>query len=359
MPTRYVAGQPNPYFAKHKYCGIPVNRNIKSVKDCAIHHYVGPAANVEKSVAVDILTPEHLWATFQMEAEDLLKADGRWITDAKSVNRRINAAYARLWLADNRFQWAGLAAFASKQVGCGLLHSADLVAVNQRERARIRRAFEQAAVPGVEYATVTQAGTAVCAAGMHERLAFGNKHLFLDIYPLHRFYMERGWDEFNAYLERRQNRRYAVEWQVDRSVLPFATPFSQIRQGFGQIDTGSVEKSVELLARHEQVNILQAILYDNKIMQGLLALNQLAWAIDFPSGDYEEIQLTLSAQCKARRGWSVAFWKDACAKLWVADERMAFVNKAAERFKVLLNGPERPLVEASIRAIAAAGASHE
>jgi hypothetical protein len=94
-------------------------------------------------------------------------------------------------------------------------------------------------------------------------------------------------------------------------------------------------------------------------MQGLLALNQLAWAIDFPSGDYEEIQLTLSAQCKARRGWSVAFWKDACAKLWVADERMAFVNKAAERFKVLLNGPERPLVEASIRAIAAAGASHE
>ena len=131
--------------------------------------------------------------------------------------------------------------------------------------------------------------------------------------------------------------------------------FREIRQGFGQIESGSVAKSVEPLARHEQVNILQAILYDNKIMQGLLALNQLAWATDFPSGDYEEIQLTLSARCKASTGWSVSFWKDACAKLWVADERMVFVNKAADRFETLLNGPGRPLVEASIRAIAAGG----
>ena len=355
MPTRYVAGQPNPYFGKHKYCGIPVNRNIRAVKDGDIHHYVGPAATVQKSVAVDILTPEHLWATFQMEAEDLLKTGGRWITDGKAVNQRINAAYARLWLADNRFQWAGLAAFASKQVGCGLLHSADLVELNQRERERIRRSFEQAAVPGVEFATMTQSGTGVCAAGMYERLAFGNKHLFLDIYPLHRFYMERGWGEFNTNLERRQNKRYAVEWQVDRAVLPFATPFHEIRDGFGRIETDSVEESVKVLAKHEQVNILQAILYDSAVMQGLLALNQLAWAYDFPTGNYEEIKLALSAQCKAKTGWQISFWKDACAKLWVADQRMSFVFKAADRFNALLNGTERAHVEASIQKIAAGG----
>jgi hypothetical protein len=355
MPTKYVPGQANPYFPKHKYCGIPVNRNIKPINECYIHHYVGPAATVEKSVAVDILTPEHLWATFQVEAEDMLKVNGKWITDGKELNRRINAGYAKLWLADNRLQWAGLAAFASKQVGCGVLHSAGLVEVNRRERERIQRSFAQAGVAGVEYATITQMGTEVGASKMYDRLAFGNKHLFLDIYPVYRFYMERGWKELTGYLEKRQNKRYAVEWQVDRSVLPFATPFREIRRGFEDIDSGSPERSVESLARHEQVNILQTIMYNDGLMQMLLAYNQFAWANDFPSGDYEEIKLTLSAECRVKKGRSVLFWKDACAKLWRVEQRMPFVLKAAERFNELLNGPERPQVEASIRAIAAGG----
>lgn len=121
-------------FPKHKYHGIPVYRNVDAVKDGKVHHYVGPVATVEQGIAVDLLTPEHLWATFQREAEDVLKVDGKWIADDKLRNRRINAAYARLWLADRRFQWAGLAAFASKQVGCGLLHAADIVGANRRQR---------------------------------------------------------------------------------------------------------------------------------------------------------------------------------------------------------------------------------
>ncbi len=79
-------------------------------------------------------------------------------------NRRINAADARFWLADNRCQWAGLAAFASKQVGCGLLHAGALVETGRRERARIERAFAQAGAPGVEYAALVPAGTEVTVA---------------------------------------------------------------------------------------------------------------------------------------------------------------------------------------------------
>ncbi|WP_244105275.1 DUF2515 family protein [Burkholderia ambifaria] len=60
------------------------------------------------------------WRHFQRQAEAIV-SDG----DPISINRRINAAYAQLWLDDRRFQWAGLAAFASKQVGCGLLNAAD------------------------------------------------------------------------------------------------------------------------------------------------------------------------------------------------------------------------------------------
>ena len=42
-------------------------------------------------------------------------------------NRVINSAYAQLWRLDNPFEWAGLAASASKQVGCGLLHAAQSI----------------------------------------------------------------------------------------------------------------------------------------------------------------------------------------------------------------------------------------
>lgn len=352
MSRSYIPGAPNPYFPKHKYFGIPVNRNIQPIAGVAVTTHPGPGGVLREAVEVEILTPEHLWACFQAEAEDMLKLNGQWITDAGTLNRRINAAYARLWLADERFQWAGLAAFASKQVGCGLLHTSDIVETSRHERERIQRAFAQAAAPGVEYAVMTQIGTEIGASAMHDRLGFGNKHLFLDIYPLHRFYMERGWDEFTGYLHKRQNRRYAVEWPIDRDVLPFGKPFQEIQSGFAQIHSNNVTDSVQWLARHEQVNILQTIMYNSKVMRGLLAFNQFAWANDFPTGNYEDIKLTLSAECRLKKGFSIMFWKDACAKLWEADQRMAFVLNAADRSDALLQGAERAQVEASIRAIA-------
>ncbi|MDB5793003.1 MAG: hypothetical protein JWQ80_3027 [Massilia sp.] len=112
---------------------------------------------------------------------------------------------------------------------------------------------------------------------------------------------------------------------------------------------------MKLLAHHEQVNILQKIMYDERIMQWLLAINQLAWATGFPTGDYQEIQLTLSAQCRARTGLTSWFSKDKNAKLWVVEERMKFVLAAAERFNKLLNSFERRRVEDSIQAVAEGG----
>jgi len=340
-------------FPKHRYHGIPVYRNVAPVKDGKVHHYVGPAATVEQGIAVDLLTPEHLWATFQKEAEDVLQIDGKWIEDDKLRNRRINAAYARLWLADPRFQWAGLAAFASKQVGCGLLHAADIVDTNRRQRELVERSLGQASVPGARYgATLKQALMEMGGGEMTARLGHGNKHLFLDIYPLHRFYMERGWGEFDKYLEKRQNKRYPVHWEIDGEILRFGKPFKEIRDGFRLIDKGDYATGVELLAQHEQVNILQAIMYNDRVMQALLAWNQFAWAIEFPSGYYQEIKLALSAQCKAKTGLTAWFSRDRNARLWVVEERMKFVLSAARRFDSLLSGPMRTQVEASIREIA-------
>jgi hypothetical protein len=321
-----------PYFPTHRFHGIPIG---------------GIAASGAT------LSAEHLWASFQLEAEDLLKIDGRWIADDRERNRRINAAYARLWLADNRFQWAGLAAFASKQVGGGLLHSADIIDGHRREREQIEHSLGHGSAPGVQYgAALKQLATEMAGSSMVHRLGHGNQHVFLDIYPLHRFYMERGWAEFQACLPMRQNSQYPVYWNVDRETLPFAAPFPEVAKGFEQIDAGRVADSVRTLAQHEQVNVLQRIMYDSSVMQLLLDWNQLAWAIDFPSGDYQEIALNLSAQCPARAGATTAFSKDRYAKLWDPAERMPFVFDAADRLDMLLDGPERVQVEESIRAIA-------
>ena len=353
MAASYTPGVQNPWFAQHRYHGIPVYRNLKPIRDCKLHHCVGPGATVQKAIAVPILTPEHLWGTFQAEAEEIVKVHGSFEGNDRERNKRINAAYARLWLADNRFQWAGLAAFASKQVGCGLLHSAEVSEKNRRVREQVGRVF--AAYPGAGASTMVQSSTEAAAEYMYRKLGFGNAHLFLDIYPLHRFYMERGWDEFSTYLVKRQNDKYPVHWAVDRNTLRFGTPFAEIKEGFSLINSGDLKLSVERLAYHEQVNILQKIMYNDPVLQKLLAMNQYAWATGFPTGDYEEIKLTLSAECRAKSGFTSWFSQNKNAELWVVEQRMRFVLAAAKQFHQLLYGPERPYVEASIRAIAAGG----
>lgn len=324
-------------FPAHRYHGLPLGARI------------GDDAS---------LSAELLWASFQAEAEDLLRIDGRWISDDRRRNRRINAAYARLWLDDRRFQWAGLAAFASKQVGCGLLHSADIIDAHRRERETIEQSLGHGSAPGVQYgATLKHLLTETGADDMMRRLGHGQTHVFLDIYPLHRFYMERGWAEFRACLPARQHARYAVHWEVDRKTLAFATPFPEVAAGFEQIEQGRIADSVRTLARHEQVNVLQRVMYDDSVMRLLLDWNQLAWAVGFPSGDYEEIRLNLSAQCPARTGTTTTFSKDRYAKLWDPRERMPFVFDAAARLDELLAGPERTQVEESIREVAAGTAT--
>lgn len=354
MPTVYVPGKPDAYFPKHKFYGVPVYGSYQRIEECKLHHYVGPAATVEKAVAAYVLSPEHLWATFQEEAENIIRVNSSFEGNEEERNKRINAAYAKLWLADNRFQWAGLAAFASKQVGCGLLHAGKLSERNNDElRAAVNWAGSSTEAAGLSVApTMIRNG----ADFMHKQLGFGNEHLFLDIYPLHRFFMERGWKEFNDYLDKRHNTKYPpAYWNVDSKVLPFGAPFQEIRQGFELINRGDYAESVKRLARHEQVNVLQRIMYNDTNMQDALAKNQLAWAIGFPSGVYTEIQLTLSAQCKAKDGWTSYFPRLKSARLWVVEERMQFVNRAAARFDELLRGRERPYVEQSLRTIAAGG----
>jgi len=291
-------------------------------------------------------TCEDKWAEVQKEAEAIVARNGELIADPYARNARINAAYARLWLEDNRFQWAGLAAFASKQVGCGMLHAAKL-----KQEADESEDFSRASM-GDPTISDGYAVMAKSSSQMLSLLALGNTALFLDIYPLHLFYKRYGIQRFEACLNARKNIGDKVLWPVDRKILLFGYWFFEILQGFQRIDGGEVTRSVDSLASHEQLNILQKVLYNRLDMQLLLKSNQAAWVTDIPSGVAAEIELTLAAQCTPVADRTETFPRTLSANLAEPKQRMSFVRHAAQRFDALVNGPARRDIEQSMIIIA-------
>jgi hypothetical protein len=327
-------------FIKHGTDIIPLNCNITPLPECKVYPTLRDGKLVEY-VRVPVLDPAAVWLRCQKEAE-------LWVTDARTgkpltepdaINRRVNSAYAFLWIHDKRFQWAGLAAFASKQVGCGLLHASQM----------LKEAHDRV-VSSVDFLDFGSTGEAAGAYIMYRKLALGNLSLFLDIYPLHRFYMMRGYKGLEASLKYRRTIKDKVFWPEEASSrLEFGRPFDEILKGFEFVENGNIEESVERLARHEQVNILQKIIYEDKDTQLALDANQFAWVHELRGA--ADIQLTLSAQCKASGTLTSWFPRFTSAHLWDERDRMPFVVRAARQFDRLLRTSARPGIERSIQQI--------
>jgi hypothetical protein len=340
-------------FATNKHDDVPLHRNVIPITECKVTSSQAGGKRCS-AVEVPILTCASVWLRCQREAEEWIAPAGKLIADPILRNRRINTAYAQLWLADNRFQWAGLAAFASKQVGCGLLHSAQKVTAAMQDIAHMAASGVYASNTELASASVMPAGTAAGAGYMFGQLGLGNMALFLDIYPLHRFFMLRGGDHLTSCLETRQSIATKVLWPVDKKMLEFGKPFKEIKDGFSAVAQNQIAASVLHFARHEQVNILQAVIYNDFVMRRALDANQFAWATGFPSGVAEAIELTLSARCRPDNAGrlSVMFSRDRRAKLYDQKQRMVFVHQAADRFDKLLHSRERSAIVGDITVIA-------
>ncbi|WP_223534184.1 PAAR domain-containing protein [Pseudomonas sp. GL-B-16] len=339
---------------------------------------------------------QNLWRSYQQRAEAIVAPGGILIADPKARNRAINAAYARLWLEDQRFQWAGLAAFASKQVGCGLLHAADSIEKIQGEheaqlrwRDAIRRGFsglfdkrsererpqssqrreqaqqeyEQASrnnpLPsGPRFEGESLSYVQRQLQYVHDMLALGNTTLFLDVFPLHAFYKERGLSALKTCLASRKNIfghvQQPVLWPIEQEKLEFGTYHEEILQAFAAIEAGNIAESVAHLAWHEQQNILQSAMYSDVQLVLLLRGNHFAYVTNFPSGAAAAVELTLASQClPSEDGRTVGFSSDYFANLADIHQRMPFVLKAATQFDELLRRSDRHLIEQAILDIAA------
>jgi hypothetical protein len=304
-------------------------------------------------IEVPILTCEGLWRIFQREAEEIVAPGGVLIADPKERNRAINAVYARLWLHDSRFQWAGLAAFASKQVGCGLLHAADSIDRIQVERdalqdirdsrsefglftpdkmpeqAQLMRDRDQVdTVDGIPV-WLPNSGVRWSFEYVYEMMALGNTTLFLDIYPLHMFYAKRGLAELKTCLKKRAgifgHPKFPVLWPIGEKTLEFGQDHDEILLGFDAVDRGDLARGVEYLAVHEQRNILQPSMYNDWKLVLALRVNHLSFVTNFPSGLAQAIELTLASQCQAvEDGHTVGFSDNPLADLSEFKQRMPF-----------------------------------
>jgi hypothetical protein len=346
---------PDDLLTQHRQDMTPLGRNTLPVAECDVHEAT-VAGQPCKAIDVPVLGCASIWLRVQREAEAWIAPGGKLIADPIVRNRRINQAYAQLWLADRRFQWAGLAAFASKQVGCGLLHAANNIRASLAEMGDNAQRPDITGSADIAAMNSMPAIISASSAYMYQQLALGNTILFLDIYPLHRFYMLRGFEHLAKCLPQRATIADQILWPINREKLTFGNAFSEIQEGFKLIDSGQVAESVRKIAYHEQINILQAALYNDLAMQGALQANQFSWVTGFPNGSAAAINLTLSAQCSTQSAvLNVWFPKKSGAKLYDRDQRMKFVYEAAERFDTLLRKGDRSRIESSIHEIARNG----
>ncbi|CDH34216.1 DUF2515 family protein [Xenorhabdus bovienii] len=381
---------------KHKYDDLALHQSTQSVAACDCHFEEKDGKQI-KVIDVPILTCECVWRRYQKEAEDIVAPGGVLIADPKERNKRINAAYASLWLNDNRFQWAGLAAFASKQVGCGLLHAYDTVEKVRADREAQKRVIERIIevdtswqsnwpvypqlMSESESANIAEAmekhrqtsdnnplsaATAIPDAGLtqasfnyvYEMMALGNTTLFLDVYPLHAFYKQRGLEELKTCIKKRENiygnSQYPILWPIGQEKLDFGQNYPDIMLAFEAIEAGDIAQGVVHLANHEQINILQPTMYSDTLLVLLLRGNQISFVTGFPSGVAESVELTLASQCRrVDDGRTIEFSDEALADLSDIKQRMPFVYKAATRFDEMLRDSNRSLLEESLQNIAA------
>ena len=375
-------------FKDHPSDNEKLNENTKPLDECETR--MMELYGVEMEVTqVPILTCDCLWRIYQREAEEIVAPGGVLIADPIERNRAINAAYARLWLHDSRFQWAGLAAFASKQVGCGLLHAASVTELIQAEHEARQPLRDNRREWGLftkhnmdDQTILVQKYKATddlnpmpadwrCNADersvaqdqfqyVNEMMALGNTTLFLDIFPLHAFYKKRGLVELKKCLKNRAaiygHPKSPVLWPVGQEKLQFGWAYEEILLAFTALDKGNIVDSVEHLATHEQKNILQPTIYEDLRLKILLRGNHASYITDMPSGVAQAIELTLTSQCKqVDDGQTIEFSNNPLADLSEVGQRMKFVLRAANRFDQMLQDHNRPALEQSIKEIAEGG----
>ena len=276
------------------------------------------ARNVYIGGAPQLCDCAALWKKYRDEAEAIIAPHDH---DPRSRNRAISAAYASLYLRNRDFVWAGLAAYASKQVGCAMDTARHAMAVG---RDLVGKGIAATVLSPPVGAGMAGAGAA--AKYTLDMLSKGNRELFLDIYPIHRFYEEEG---------------FARMKQCASARTPPLEP--EALAGFEALTRGDHRKSLEQIAFHEQLNILQPLIYDDYLMRRILVANETGAPLTSPA------KLVFGSGCDSgpttrfSHGWFNDGSQGLVPELYDASERMNWILQGAAPMYEDLRGSEKHL----------------
>ncbi len=305
---------------------------------------------------------DKLWAMGQEEAIRRLSVEKRsfffgtakqeLVSDFSARAARIAASYARFYLEQEqggkphlkgRFYWMGLAAFASKQVKCGL----DFI-------------------PSEPYLTIATPPIAQPAMRVGKNaLGKGNFWLFQDIFVWHWFYNQFP-EQFDECAPERNAQDCVPQVQVNISSLPWAKEalpvinnlqvtieikkaFKLIRQLEG-MPASPAKSDMQLtslmhIADHEQRKILQPLIYEELAFKLVLDAQAIAEVLPFVPLRVAAFSTACDTEKPALRVQMTE------GDLYKERDRMKFIDGIARQYHSLMMG-QRSYMESTISTIA-------
>ncbi|NSX07373.1 hypothetical protein HTX81_02140 [Pseudomonas lini] len=321
----------------------PITTFKTNDKECSVHEVV--------------LGCDKLWAMGQEEAIRRLSkkrssSSNKYelISDFSVRAARIAAAYASFYLEQGedgkqelkgRFYWMGLAAFASKQVKCGL----DFI-------------------PNDPYLALTPPIVQPPLRIGKSALGKGNFWLFQDIFVWHWFYSKYK-EQFDECAPERNVRSCEGQIKTNIDSLPWADEAlatlgnlhvtDDVKKGFKAIQetetlpVGSARRSTQLsslmaIADHEQRKILQPLIYQSLPFRATLKVQAgFEWAPFVPVR-----VAAFSTACDVKQPELRVQMSD--GDLYDESDRMKFISAIAKQYHLLM-GAREAYMEGEIRTI--------
>lgn len=309
------------------------------------------------------LACDKLWAMGQEAAIRRLSVEARsffWgspkqelVSDFGARAGRIAATYARFYLEreedgkahlKGRFYWMGLAAFASKQVKCGL----DFIP---------KEPYLTLATPPIAQPALRIGKTA---------LGKGNFWLFQDIFVWHWFYSKYP-EQFTECAPERNAKNCDSQVQSNIDSLPWADEALPLLNNLGQTAeiieafrlTALCESKIDIksereefqyqsllqIANHEQLKILQPLIYDSLPFKAVLKTQAIMEIMPFVPQRAAAFSMACDIEKPQLREQMTE------GNLYDSSDRMKFITRIAEKYHRLMI-ERRPYMEEVIGGIA-------
>lgn len=263
------------------------------------------------------------WAEAEKATKEIAKEE-----DPIKRNKMISATYAKDYQESPHLQWFGAAAFASKQVGCGMTSAQDA---------------SSGTLPKItDKIGITKDSDKLAGATL-QKLGDGNKAVFEEMQPAHDFYKKNGIEALKHCASERDP-------PLPDSVVK---GFEQADQGKALGDKALERKGALTMLKQEQLVTLQKSAYDDPLFQQALKTNQEwneSWLPTF--GYAQPTKVVFDAACSAS---GAPFIEQAGGNLGDPKWRMDFATRTTEKFSSLANN-QPDVISRALDKIARAGA---